>query len=1264
MKAPWMKTPAETRLGRLLIEAGLIDEGHLTKALEKQAASRTYVPLGRLLVDDKLITARQLAHVLEQGNKRPKLGEVLLRSGSITELQLEQALQEQQRSKRPLGEVLIRLGHLTDEAMRQALCLQLDVPFVDLDRVNLDRTLTRLINRSYARRHWLVPIAQVGHVLTISMNDPTKTAIVEELSQLTGYVVSVVTSSQEAIKRAFKRLYEQAVDQPVPGTEAPQPSIETIAMSDEPDGEPGSPVKSRYVEEYIQDKKADSAVRQLLALALERRCSDIHLEMLAGRLHARFRIDGILQELQLGAFQQVIDQTAREIVSRVKVLAKLDIAERRRPQDGSFRVRFERKNDSQNIDFRVSIVPSYYGESCVLRILDKTNAPTNIDQLGFSPAITARLKQLLQRPAGLLLVTGPTGSGKSTTLYASLMTAYRPEVRVLTAEDPIEYVYEQFSQSEVNERIGNTFSRYLRAFLRHDPEIILIGEIRDEETAEMSFRAAQTGHLLLSTLHTNDAISAVTRLQDMKVDPNLIASSMLGVLAQRLARVVCPMCKQPYRPSAELLKEFFAREPEGLTFYRGTGCANCNFTGYRGRTSIAELWTPSEEDVILISKSAPFDDVRVSARRSTISMAEDVIERLSSGKTNLEELIRVMPVQRGLPVPGGHRRGFPRPLKPSSSHHVEHGGDGQRDRLDLELFDRRAGQDPRDREAGGDGDEGAARRDEGLAAGADVPTRQLPRRRATEKVHREHADVREQQQLAEGAEERQGAGDRRVHHDRVGRRPVAFVHAGEERRQEAVPAEREQDARRPQDVPAQVPGHRNHRAREHHRAPGVPQEHRAGRRERRGRTLRERRTEHAACHELDHHVEKRHHRERQEDRPRDGSGRILELSARHQRDFRADEREDQRQDGASQGPCRRGQGRPDVFRVDEEDSNPDEEGQRQQLGDRHDLDGSRADVHAADVEPAEGGEGGDDERRAAQGRGQHGEGCSDGRGERARHRRDTEDRGKPVHHAGQEADVAAERRFHVGVDAAGQRDPAARHGEAGDDERNRCGAGRVGEGGGGADARGHHRRQHEDARPDRAVDDARRERAHPDGAHERRVTRGRHVVGHAAVWRMAEPDASGFGPPARDLLRGFEAERRPVRTVAEARRRGAILEDVAEVPAAAPAVHLGAHHAVAAVDAGRHRALDRVGVARPPRAARVLRVRREQQGAASRAVEAPVPVFGVERVRPRRLGAVLPQHAVLLGSQRLAPLLLALPDCIVWHGCFRDPLTATASVIR
>jgi type IV pilus assembly protein PilB len=250
---------------------------------------------------------------------------------------------------------------------------------------------------------------------------------------------------------------------------------------------------------------------------------------------------------------------------------------------------------------------------------------------------------LLRRPSGILLATGPTGSGKSTTLYAALMTLYRPQIRILTAEDPIEYIYEQFSQSEVNEQIGNTFASYLRAFLRHDPEVIMVGEIRDEETAEMAFRAAQTGHMLLSTLHTNTAVAAVTRLLDLKIDPNMLASSLMGVIGQRLVREVCAACKTPYEPSDELMREFFDQPPAGMIFYKGLGCNECNFTGFLGRMMISELWVPSEEDLILINKNASFEELRASSRRSTLSMADDALERLMAGRTNLEELIRMLP---------------------------------------------------------------------------------------------------------------------------------------------------------------------------------------------------------------------------------------------------------------------------------------------------------------------------------------------------------------------------------------------------------------------------------------------------------------------------------------------------------------------------------------------------------------------------------------------------------------------------------------------
>jgi len=623
----------EGRLGEMLVREGLITDAQLADALREQHSRPTYVPLGHVLVEQKLVTRRQLNLFLEHAEKRPRLGDLLVRSGAITSAQLAHALERQRAMRIPLGQVLIRLGYLGDETMRQALALQLNIPYVDLDQVSIDRGLTRLINRSYARRHSLVPVACVGQTLTICMDDPTEVQAVEELSRLTGLLVTVLTSSHEAIEHAFQRMY---------GDTQPEPSIaEHLELTAEEESD--SALGSRYVEDMREVKKADALVRQMLAVALSRRATDIHLETLASTLHVRFRIDGVLQEMAIGQLQDSCNERVREIVSRLKVLGKLDIAERRRPQDGSFRMKVERAGEQMSVDFRVSVVPGYYGESVVLRVLDRKSVPKSVEELGFSPQITERLRELLKRPSGILLITGPTGSGKTSTLYASLMTLYRPQIRVVTAEDPIEYVYEQFSQCEVNERIGNTFAGYLRAFLRHDPEVMMVGEIRDEETAEMAFRAAQTGHLLLTTLHTNDALSAVTRLRDLKVDPNLIASSLLGVLAQRLVRAVCPQCKAEYKPAPELLKEFFDTAPPDMKWCKGKGCTHCNFTGYRHRLPIGELWIPNENDVILIAKNASFEELRASAARSTVFMAEDAANRLRAGATNLEELIRMLP---------------------------------------------------------------------------------------------------------------------------------------------------------------------------------------------------------------------------------------------------------------------------------------------------------------------------------------------------------------------------------------------------------------------------------------------------------------------------------------------------------------------------------------------------------------------------------------------------------------------------------------------
>ena len=578
--------------------------------------------------------------------QRSRLGEILLADGQITASQLATALELQKEQRVPLGQVLTKLHYVTDEVMRQALGRQLNIPYVDLENTVIDRELAKTINRGYAKRHALVPIARSGNLLTVVMDDPTARPVVDDLSRMTHYTITVVTASSRSIKRAFRRLYEDAADQ----TEGVATVIDTPESTDE----------SATIDEAAS-RRADELFRFLLARAIDVGCSDIHLETLPSGLHIRFRIDGVLRRPQFGDVQTAFDQIRREVASRIKILAKLDIAERRRPQDGSFQASVDRNGSKIPIDLRVSVLPTYFGESIVIRILNRSRAGRALSDLDLSPAVLARLTDILKRTAGIFLVTGPTGSGKSTTLYSCLMKLQRPEIRILTAEDPVEYVYDEVSQSEVDDQIGNTFASYLRSFLRHDPEVIMVGEIRDEATAEMAFRAAQTGHLLLSTLHTENALAALTRLLDLEVESSLIGSSLIGVMSQRLVRRICDACRQPYTPPPELVAEFFTAVPSDLTFTQGVGCAACGHSGYKGRTLVVDLWVPDEQDLRLITKRAPLDEVAASAERTILTMAQNANERLRAGRTTLEELLRVLPYA----AVAEHRRRFSAKSKPS-----------------------------------------------------------------------------------------------------------------------------------------------------------------------------------------------------------------------------------------------------------------------------------------------------------------------------------------------------------------------------------------------------------------------------------------------------------------------------------------------------------------------------------------------------------------------------------------------------------------------
>ena len=618
------------RLGELLVREGLVTAPQIEEAVKMQASLERYVPLGHVLIAQRLISRDQLVNVLERHRRSTRLGDLLVKSGEISQDQLETGLAEQRRAGQPLGETLMRLNFVTEERLRLALCRQLHIRFFNLDAIIIDPTLRSLVNERFAIKFRVVPLARVSNTLVAAMDDPTMSRVVDDLRRSTGLRIEVITSTAGAITRALERLYRTEIH---PRLDAGE-DVDVIAEQEPLDRRPPS---GRRMD------SADEIVRKLLRVAIDRGASDIHLETIEGRLRVRFRIDGLLQHFNLGDLTEDLMRQRPEVLSRIKILGSLDIAERRRPQDGSFRARVHCGARIVAMDFRISVIPGYYGENVVIRILDPRSAPESVEALGLAPAITASLQPLIRSSAGILLVTGPTGSGKSTTLFGMLKSVYRPEIKVVTAEDPIEYVCNDFSQHEVDVRVGNTFAQYLRSFLRHDPEVIMIGEIRDSETAELAFRAAQTGHFIHSTMHTNDSIGAINRLKDLGVDANVCTSALLGVMAQRLVRQICWNCKQEYEPPRALLESVFEFPPTGFRFYRGAGCDECHHSGYKGRLLISELWTPSERDVMLINDGAPFDTIQESARKSTIPMADDVVGKLRDGRITLEEVVRAAP---------------------------------------------------------------------------------------------------------------------------------------------------------------------------------------------------------------------------------------------------------------------------------------------------------------------------------------------------------------------------------------------------------------------------------------------------------------------------------------------------------------------------------------------------------------------------------------------------------------------------------------------
>lgn len=658
----------------------LVEKGHITRQQAERAAAEQIrqpdVPFGQICVRLGFLTKEDLDHYLTRYAKRLPIGETLVRAGAITHDQLEHALRVQVETKERLGATLLRLGYVKEEQLGEALASQFDMPFLRLRSLMPEATLRAAINPVYASQNFVVPVTQIGTRLTVAITDPTSRQCVDDLTRTTRLTIVPILTVPSDLKEFYRRLYgtdladpqfarrspseEDASDELEPGAPALVPAAGPSGKdATNGDGDEAADIdmevleeegpefgRSKYVVSMEDSPLVQTLVQKIIARALSLRASDIHLEADVQGPKLRYRVDGMLGEYSLGKdMDRHFRGNYRSILSRLKVLAHMDIAEKRRPQDAAFRMVVQRDGKKGSIDLRLSTIPCRFGEGLVIRVLDQTKAPASLESLGLSKDLCDAFRGLIQRPSGILLITGPTGSGKSSTLYGALRTLFRPELKILTVEDPIEYTHPGIVQAEVNTAIDNTFARFLRTFLRQDPDVIMVGEIRDGETAEMALRAAQTGHLLLSTLHTIDSTSAVQRLLDLHDDPNGLAMCLIGVMAQRLARMNCMSCSGPYNPPAALLREWYAEPPQDVVWVRGRGCPACNNTGYAGRTVIAELWVPSPQDAFLITKRSSSEQLRREALVRMRCLGESALGKATKGLTTLEEALRVVPYE-------------------------------------------------------------------------------------------------------------------------------------------------------------------------------------------------------------------------------------------------------------------------------------------------------------------------------------------------------------------------------------------------------------------------------------------------------------------------------------------------------------------------------------------------------------------------------------------------------------------------------------------
>ncbi|WP_010252558.1 GspE/PulE family protein [Acetivibrio cellulolyticus] len=553
---------------------------------------------------------------------RKRLGDLLLEVGLITPEQLENALKIQKTTGKKLGEVLIAEGVVTHENIIEVLEFQLGIPHVDLEKYNINQAATMLVPEGLARRYELIPISQQNGMLTVAMSDPLNVFAIDDVTIYSGMEVQPVIASSSEIIKAIGKYY---------GKQHALRAVEEFKKENESSLRINSENSEDRLSDEVSNAPAVKLVNSIIEQAVRNKASDIHIEPFAQFIKIRFRTDGEMHEVmktEIGIMNA--------LATRIKIISGMNITEKRSPQDGRFTV----KVDDRDFDLRVSILPTVFGEKIVIRIADKKAFVVSKDQLGFSDEDKSKFEKMLKNPHGIVLVTGPTGSGKSTTLYTALSEINKPNINIITIEDPVECLIEGVNHVQVNNKSGLTFASGLRSILRQDPNVIMLGEIRDGETAEIAVRAAITGHLVLSTLHTNDAPGSVIRLIDMGIEPFLVASSLVGVIAQRLVRKICYNCKQEHIATDEELSVLEIDIPVQL--YSGKGCVVCNGTGYKGRIGIYEIMVLTRKHKELINKGCTEEELRkLSIENGMKSLKDNARLLVLEGKISIEEMIKI-----------------------------------------------------------------------------------------------------------------------------------------------------------------------------------------------------------------------------------------------------------------------------------------------------------------------------------------------------------------------------------------------------------------------------------------------------------------------------------------------------------------------------------------------------------------------------------------------------------------------------------------------